>query len=178
MILLVLSRCASAQPPCNLAVTSDTQIFWFHVDVWPLATGNDSGDSEAHAGTTLESPVAVADRFRQKIAADVEKLCVVNIEYPLFTYYALRNSDQNKQNAPLAVQKNEDQGGKHASTDRKTMTEVWRHVCWTTDKTVRDKYLGTATETVVSDASSLIVISWLFLMHIALIVVLVAHMWA
>lgn len=146
--------------------------------VWPLATGDDSGDSEAHAGTILESPVSVADRFRQKIAADAAKMCVVNIEYPLYTYYALRDHDQNKQNAPLAVQKFEEQGGKHESTDKETMTEVWRHVCWTTDKAVRDKYLGTTTETVASDASAVLIISWLFLTHIALIVVLITHMWA
>lgn len=172
---MMLGTDVSAQPPCNLVLTTDTQQYWFHVDVWPLAIGEDSGDSKAHAGTTLESPVEVADRFRHKVSADATKLCVVNVEFPLFTYYALRNYDQSKQNAPLAVQKLEEQGGRHESTDKKTMTEVWRHVCWTTDKAVRDKFLGDTPETVVSD-STMLVVSWMFIMHIVLIVVLLSHL--
>lgn len=153
LALVNLLSVAADGPPCALVVSSDTHVFWFHIDVWPLPI--DGNNAMAHEDTELESPVSVANRFRQKIAADRASLCVVSIAYPLYTYYALRDHDQLVKNAPLAVQKFEDQKKGNNGNNKETMTEVWRHVAWTTDEAVRNKFMGTANEHVIASASML-----------------------
>merc|ERR1712070_13778 len=119
------------------------------------------GGHEA-AGTQIENPHDVASRangFFQQIARDASKaFCLVDVDYVLYSQFALRNRDQRErnENAPLAVERRVTKEGGEKNEDGglvMTNTEVWRYSFVTDDKMLFEQVMDpNYVERVVSSA--------------------------
>lgn len=86
------------------------------------------------------------------------KICVIDVDYVLYSQAALHGKDQNVVNASLAVNRlhiKDDEEG--FSDDQSTITnmEVWRHTIQTTDENMYNKIMRSDEEFVAAPAGSL-----------------------
>lgn len=140
--LILLVTVVSAQDWCPLR--TENPIYY---GFWPVPIDDDV--SHAKTGEKLESSREVALRANTYFEAIRHEACIVNINHVLYAQMSLRDRDQMKENAPLAV--NRDRGGE--DIESVTNTEVWRYVFETTSEQVFKDIMTTNPEYVVSSGS-------------------------
>ena len=150
--LLPLLSCTAS------AIDPETSYLGFK-DFWPLTMENGqvvwTNSWESSAKEELETAFDVATRlndFMRPYMSD-GKLEIINIAYPFYSQYALRNRDQRERNAPLAVNRLQDDNKRNGDVHTITNMEVWRVNYRTNDITLFKKLTPDERETVESGVS-------------------------
>lgn len=99
-------------------------------DFWPERL--DMGGSQAGRGEQLERARTVAERA-EEFFAQYPNAEIIDVDYVLYSQFALRNRDQDIENAPLAVNRERDGSNRRNDLRSITNTEVWRYTFRTTD---------------------------------------------
>lgn len=135
----------------NCPVNRSKPVYIGYKDFWPLPIN--SNVKHAGTGEELEAPRTVGDRANTYFSENRE-ICVTDVDYVMYAQIALFGLDQNKDNAPLAVNSGGDDGHR-SRLESITNMEVWRYSYETNSLDAYERTMSAHTEYVTGDASTL-----------------------